>query len=70
MILPAVLYGYVTWRLTLREECGLKKLEKRMLRRTFRPKMDENGEEKSFHKEGLLRFYRSLNTVRFIKFKN
>jgi hypothetical protein len=41
IILPAVLYGYETLSLTLREEHRLRVFENRMLRRIFRPKRDE-----------------------------
>ena len=39
IIFPDVLYGYETWSLTLKEVFG-----NRILRRTFEPKRDENGE--------------------------
>ena len=39
-----MLYGYETWSLTLREESRLRVFENRILRRTFGPKIDENGE--------------------------
>jgi hypothetical protein len=41
IILPVVLYGCKTWSLTLREERRLGMLEKKVLRRMFRPKRDE-----------------------------
>jgi hypothetical protein len=41
IILPVVLYGCEIWSLTLREECRLKFLESRMLRRIFAPKREE-----------------------------
>jgi len=41
IILPVVLYGCETWSLTLREERGLRVVEKRVLRRIFGPKRDE-----------------------------
>jgi hypothetical protein len=41
MILPVVLYGCVTWYLTLREEHGLRMFEDRALRRICGPKRDE-----------------------------
>jgi hypothetical protein len=47
IILPVVLYGCVTWSLTLKEERRLRVFENRLLRRIFRPKRDEvtgNGE--------------------------
>jgi hypothetical protein len=39
--LPAVLYGYKTWSLTLRDEHRLRVFENRVLRRKFGPKRDE-----------------------------
>ena len=41
IILSVVLYGRETWPLTLREECRLRVLENRVLRRIFGPKRDE-----------------------------
>jgi len=41
IILPVVLYGCVTWSLTVREERRLKVFENRVLRRIFVPKRDE-----------------------------
>jgi len=41
IILPVVLYGCETWSLTLREECRLRVLENRVLRRIFGPKRDK-----------------------------
>jgi hypothetical protein len=41
IILPLVLYGCETWSLTLREECRLRMVENRVLRRIFGPKRDE-----------------------------
>jgi hypothetical protein len=41
IILPVVLYGCVTWSLTLREEHRLRVFENRVLRRLFGPKRDE-----------------------------
>jgi len=41
IILPFVLYRCETWSLTLREECRLRVLENRVLRRIFGPKRDE-----------------------------
>jgi hypothetical protein len=41
LILPAVLYGYGTWSLTLREEHRLRMFENRVLMRIFGPKRDE-----------------------------
>jgi hypothetical protein len=42
--LLVVLYDCEAWTLTLREQCRLRVLENRILRRIFRPKRDENGE--------------------------
>ena len=64
IILSVVLYGNETWSLTLREECRLRVFENRVLRRTFGPKRDENGDgegSKSLELHGL---YRSPNIVR------
>jgi hypothetical protein len=47
IILPVVFYGCETWSLTLREECRLRMIENRVMRRVFGPKRDEvtgNGE--------------------------
>jgi hypothetical protein len=41
IILPLVLYGCETWSLTLREEHRVRVSEKRVLRRIFGPKRDE-----------------------------
>jgi hypothetical protein len=38
-----VLYGCVTWSVTLREEHGLRVFENRVLRRIFGPKMEEEA---------------------------
>ena len=40
---------------------------KRILRRIFGPKRDENGERRRFHNEELHSLYRSPNIVRVIK---
>jgi len=48
IILPAVLYGYANWSLTLREERRLKVSENRMVRTIFGPEFEVNwGVEKS-----------------------
>jgi hypothetical protein len=41
IILPVVLYGCVTWSLTLKEEHRLRVFENKVLRRIFEPKRDE-----------------------------
>ena len=65
--MPVVLYGCVTWSLTLREECRLRVFENRILRRIFGPKRDDNGEWRRFHDDELHSLYRSPNIVRVIK---
>ena len=62
-----MLYGCVTWSLTLREECRQRVFENRILRRIFCPKRDENGEWRRFHNEELHNLHRSPNIVRVIK---
>jgi hypothetical protein len=66
--LPAVLQGYETWSLTIREERRLRVFESRELKRIFGPKRDEvtRGWRK-FHNEGLLDLYPSPNVIRMIK---
>ena len=55
IILPVVLYGWETWSLTLREECRLRVIENRVLRRVFGPKRDEvTGEWRKLHNESLV----------------
>jgi len=41
IILPVVLYGCVTWSVTLREERKLRLFENMVLRRIFGPRRDE-----------------------------
>jgi hypothetical protein len=41
IILPVVFYGCESWLLTLREECRLRVLENRVLKRIFGPKRNE-----------------------------
>ena len=52
--------------LTLREECRLRIFEKRILRRIFGPKRDENGDWRRIHNEELHSLYRSPNIVKVI----
>jgi len=48
IILPAVLYGFETWTLTLREEHRLRVFENKVLKRISGPNRDEvMGEEKT-----------------------
>jgi hypothetical protein len=66
-IWPVVLYCCETWSLTLREECWLRVLENRVLRRIFGPKRDEViGEWRRVHNE-LYALYSSPNIIRGIK---
>ena len=52
--MPVVLYGCETWSLTLREECKLRVLENRVLKRISGPKRDEvTGEWRRLHKGAL-----------------
>jgi hypothetical protein len=54
--------------LILREECGLREFEDRVLRRIFGPKRDEvTGEWRKLHNEKLNDLYSSLNIFRVIK---
>jgi len=54
IILPVILYGCVTWSLTMREELRLRVFENNVLRRIFRPKRDEvRGEWRKLHFEQL-----------------
>jgi hypothetical protein len=68
IILPVVLYGWVTWSVTLREEHRLRVFENRVLRRIFGPKRDEvTGEWIRLHNEELNDLYSSPNIIRVIK---
>jgi hypothetical protein len=54
--------------LTLREEHKLRVFEKKVLRRTFRPRRDEvTGDWKKLHNEELHNLYFSPNIIRMIK---
>ena len=39
---------------SIREECGLRIFENRIMRRIFEPKRNENGERKRLHNEKLI----------------
>jgi len=68
IILPAVLYGFETWSLTLREERKLRVFENMVLRRIFGPRKDEvTGKWRRLHNEELNDLYSSPNIVRVIK---
>jgi hypothetical protein len=65
---PVTLDGCETWSLTLREECGLRVLENRVLRRIFGRNRDEvTGEWRKLHNEKINDLYFSRNIVRVIK---
>jgi len=67
-IFPVVLYGCVTWSLTLREEQRLRVFEDRVLRSTLGPKRDEvTGEWRKLHNEDLNDLYSSSIIVQVIK---
>ena len=63
-----VLHGCETWSLTFRQECRLRMLENRALRRIFWPKRDKvTGEWRKLHNEELKDLSSSTNIVRVIK---
>jgi hypothetical protein len=66
-ILPIVLYGCETWSITLREEHRLRSFEKRVLRKIFGPKRQEDGSWRKLHNDELHNLYSSPNIVRVIK---
>ena len=58
IIFPVVLYGCVTWSLTLREERRLRVFENRVLRGIFEYRRDEvTGEWRKLHNEVLNDLY-------------
>ena len=63
IILPVVLYGCVTLSLTLREESRKRVFENNILRRTFGPKREVNGEWRRLHNEKLHSLYHSRNML-------
>ena len=66
-ILLVVLYGCKTWSLTLREECGLRVFENRVLMMIFGLRGDEvTGKWRRLHNEKLHALY-ATNIVRLIK---
>jgi hypothetical protein len=68
IILPVVLYGCVTWSLTLRKEHRLRVFENRVRRRIFGPKRDEvTGEWRKLHNEELRDLYSSPSIIRIIR---
>jgi hypothetical protein len=65
---PVVLYGCVTWSLTVREEQRLRVFENRVLRRICGPKRDEvKGGWRKLHNEELHNLYCPPNISRMIK---
>jgi hypothetical protein len=68
--LPVVLYGYVTWFLTLSEENRLRMFENRVLRRMYGPKMGEVMRSWSkLHNEELHDLYSLPNIIGVIKLR-
>jgi hypothetical protein len=68
IILPAVLYGFESWSLTLREECRLRIFKNKVLRRIFGPKRDElTGEWRRLHNKELCALYSTPNIIQAIK---
>ena len=64
IILPVVLYGCETWSLTLREKCGQRVFESRVLRKIFGPQRDEVTEEcRKLHNEKLNDLYSSPSFI-------
>jgi hypothetical protein len=69
-ILPVILYVCETWLLTLKEECWLRVLENRVLRRLFGPKRDEvKAKWRKLHNEELNDLYSSSKIIWLIKLK-
>ena len=70
VILPAVLYGFGTWSLALRDERRLSVFENRLLRRIFGPKRYKVTREwRKLRNEQLNDLYSSPNIVQVIKSK-
>jgi hypothetical protein len=66
--LPVTLYGCETLSLTLREACGPRVFENRVLRRKFGPKRDEvTGKWRKIYNEKINDLYFSRNIFRAIK---
>jgi hypothetical protein len=67
IILPVVLYGCEIWSLPLREECRLRVLGNRVLKRMCGLKRDEvMGSWRKLHNEELHNLYSSLSIIRMI----
>jgi hypothetical protein len=70
IILPAVLYGWETWSLTLREGHNLRVFGNRVLRRILAPKRDGvTGWWRKLHNEVLHHLYFVASIIRIIKSK-
>jgi hypothetical protein len=68
LILRAVLYGYETWPLTLKEEHRLRVFENRVMRKIFGPKRDAvTGEWRKVHNEEHCNLYSLPSIIRIIK---
>jgi len=67
IIMAVVLNGCETWSLTTREECRLRVLENRVLRRIFWPKRDEVIKSRENYVMTSLMICTSPNIVRVIK---
>jgi hypothetical protein len=62
-----VLYGFETRSLTLREELRLRISEKRVLRKIYGPKREEDRSWRKLHNDELHGLYSSLTIIRVIK---
>jgi hypothetical protein len=70
IILPLVLYGCNTGSLTLREECGLRVFENKVLRRIFGLKKDNiTGEQNKLRNKELNDLHSSPTTIWVIKMR-
>jgi hypothetical protein len=70
IILPFVLFGCVTWLLTLRDKRRMRVFQNRILRRIFGPKRDEaTGDRRKLHNEYRHDMYFSENIIWMIKLK-
>jgi hypothetical protein len=67
IILPLALHGFETWSLTLREEHRLRVFEKRVLRRIFGPKREEEIGVWRKMRDELHNLYSLQNIIRMTK---
>jgi hypothetical protein len=68
IIWPVVLYECKNWFVILREECRLKSVDNKVLRRISWPKREEvTGEWRRLHNEDIYALYSSPNITRVIK---